>query len=96
MKKIRPVLFCLSFALCALCLGGCTRDKDNGSSESTTSTTETRTNDRNDTNDKNNSNDKNDNNKNDGTESSNGVMEDVKDDVETMIDDAATILDPNN
>ena len=91
MKKLRPLLFCLVLSLAALGLGGCTRDENNGSSEPATSSTENKgTSDNKETS----SNRETDTGKENNTESSSGIMEGIGDNVETMLDDAATMLDP--
>lgn len=92
MKKLRPLLFCLVLSLAALGLGGCTRDNNDGSGEQTTSSTDNKGTSGN----KETSNNREtDNNKENNTEASNGIMEGIGDNVETMLDDAATMLDPN-
>jgi hypothetical protein len=92
MRKIRPLLFCLVLALCALGLGGCTRDNNDGSGEPATSSTENKTTSERPSSTNSN---KETNDRDNNTESSSGIMEGIGDNVETMLDDAATMLDPN-
>ncbi len=95
MRKIRPLLFCLIIALCALGLGGCTRDNKDGSGESSTSSSATENNRETSNNKETQNNRETTSKREDNTESSSGVMEGIGDNVETMLDDAATMLDPN-
>ena len=92
MRKIRPLLFCLVLALCALGLGGCTRDKNDGSSQPATSSTENKTTTERPSSTNNN---RETTSRQNNTEASSGVMDGIGDNMETMLDDAATMLDPN-
>ncbi len=92
MKKIKILFLCMALALCTIGVVGCGNDNYNGSSQSGTSSGENSTSgnsatssNTNDNNDKETSSDSNGGN--------NGIMDDIGDTVETLVDDAATAVD---
>lgn len=104
MKRIKILFLCMALALCTIGIVGCGNDDNNGSSQSGTGTEQNGTSGNRETN----SETKNNNNKETATSSNNGnnsgttnkessggngVMDDLEDTVETIVDDAATAVD---
>lgn len=85
MKKAKLVLFCLTLAMCTAIFGGCSRKDNEGSTTDTQRETprETPRETQRET-----------TSSNKETESSKGIINDIGDSMETMIDDVETMLDP--
>ena len=85
MKKAKLVLFCLTLAMCTAIFGGCSRKDNEGSTTETQRETprETPRETQRET-----------TSSNKETESSKGIINDIGDSMETMIDDVETMLDP--
>lgn len=89
MKKAKLVLFCLTLAMCTAIFGGCSRKDNEGSTTDTQRETprETQKETPKETQRETTSSNKE-------TESSKGIINDIGDSMETMIDDVETMLDP--
>ena len=81
MKKAKLVLFCLTLAMCTAIFGGCSRKDNEGSTTDTQRETPRET-------------PRETTSSNKETESSKGIINDIGDSMETMIDDVETMLDP--
>lgn len=88
MKKAKLVLFCLTLAMCTVMFGGCSR-KDSSSTTETQRETpkETQKETPKET-------QRETTSSNRETESSRGIINDMGDSMETLIDDVETMLDP--
>lgn len=107
MKKFKSLLVCFTLALCTLMFGGCTRDRNNGSIEPGTGTNQNTSATNNEsasaTNNESTSATDHNNESTSATDHNNettshngteGVLEEMGEGVETIIDDTATVLDP--
>ena len=88
MKKAKLVLFCLTLAACTAMFGGCSRKDNNSTTETQRETPrQTQKETPKETQRETTSTSKE-------TESSKGIINDIGDSMETMIDDVETMLDP--
>lgn len=87
MKKIKTILLCMIMAACAVGVVGCGNDNSNGSSQQTTGAESTKQQQTQTT-----SASKETTGNNNGT-GNNGIMDDVESKAETLVDDAATMID---
>lgn len=97
MKKFKSLLVCFTLALCTLMFGGCTRDRNNGSIEPGTGTNQNTSATNNESASATNNESTSATDHNNETTSHNGtegVLEEMGEGVETIIDDTATVLDP--
>lgn len=85
MKKIKTILLCMIMAACAVGVVGCGNDNSGGSSQQTTGAESTKQ-------QQTTSASKETTGNNNGT-GNNGIMDDVESKAETLVDDAATMID---
>lgn len=87
MKKAKLVLFCLTLAMCTAIFGGCSRSTDTQKETPRETPRETQKETPKETQRETTTNNRE-------TDSSKGIINDIGDSMETMIDDVETMLDP--